>query len=95
MHNRQLCTQKRQQNATNATTQKALNTCMACEMDYLFTQVFSGVKTPFTPHHFLHAIWKYANYFAGYEQQDAHEFLIFLLNAIHNDCGGEICIIVR
>jgi len=47
----------------------------------------------------LYSIWKYANYFAGYEQQDAHEFLISSLNGIHTHCGGVtkdcVCIIHR
>ena len=57
-------------------------TCLACEMDLLFTQCFSGKKTPFSPHSFLHAMWSNAESFAGYEQQDAHEFLIQALSAI-------------
>jgi ubiquitin carboxyl-terminal hydrolase 22/27/51 len=62
--------------------------CLGCEMDYLFAQVFSGLRTPYTPQHFLYSVWKYADYFAGYEQQDAHEFLISALNAIHTHCQG-------
>ncbi|EGG20150.1 hypothetical protein DFA_07270 [Cavenderia fasciculata] len=62
--------------------------CFGCEMDILFGQIFSGAKMPFTPHQFLYSCWNYSNYFAGYEQQDAHEFLISLLNGIHSHCGG-------
>ena len=57
-------------------------TCLACEMDLLFTQCFSGKQAPFSPHSFLHAMWSNAESFAGYEQQDAHEFLIQALSAI-------------
>ena len=57
-------------------------------MDYLFSQIFSGTRTPYTPHQFLYSVWKYANYFAGYEQQDAHEFYISALNGIHSHCNG-------
>lgn len=56
--------------------------CLACEMDRLFTQCFSGKQAPFSPHSFLHAMWSNAESFAGYEQQDAHEFLIQALQAI-------------
>jgi ubiquitin C-terminal hydrolase len=27
--------------------------CLACEMDFLFSQMFSGAKTPYSPHHFV------------------------------------------
>ncbi|GAM22658.1 hypothetical protein SAMD00019534_058330 [Acytostelium subglobosum LB1] len=63
-------------------------TCLGCEMDILFTHVFSGMKNPYTPHHFLYSCWSYSNYLASYEQQDAHEFLISALNGIHTHCGG-------
>ena len=42
---------------------------MGCEMDLLFSQVFSGSRTPYNPHHLLYVTWKYANSLAGYEQQ--------------------------
>ena len=32
----------------------------------------------------LYTIWRFADYMAGYEQQDAHEFLVALLNALHS-----------
>ena len=43
--------------------------CLACAMDNLFEECYSGAKEPFTPHHLLTAIWQYADNFAGYEQQ--------------------------
>jgi ubiquitin carboxyl-terminal hydrolase 22/27/51 len=57
-------------------------TCLACEMDLLFTQCFSGKQASYSPHSFLHALWSTAEHFAGYEQQDAHEFLVAALSAI-------------
>ena len=60
------------------------NPCLACEMDLLFTQCFSGKQQPVSPHTFLHVLWATAESFAGYEQQDAHEFLTALLAAIDN-----------
>jgi ubiquitin carboxyl-terminal hydrolase 22/27/51 len=79
MHNRRQCSQ---------TAERHEGVCLGCEMDILFAKIFSGTKAPYTPHHLLYSIWKYANYFAGYEQQDAHEFLISSLNGIHTHCGG-------
>lgn len=56
--------------------------CVACEMDLLFSQIFCGKTTAFSPHSFLHAMWCSAEQVAGYEQQDAHEFLVAALSAI-------------
>lgn len=64
--------------------------CLACEMDFLFSEVYSGLQIPYTPHYFLASVWQYAECFAGYEQQDAHEFLTYVLNGVHTHCGGAI-----
>lgn len=58
--------------------------CLACEMDVLFTNCFSGKTAPFSPHAFLHAVWSNAEYFAGYDQQDAHEFFTAALASIYS-----------
>jgi ubiquitin carboxyl-terminal hydrolase 22/27/51 len=71
-HNRTVCIER-----------KKNGTCLGCEMDYLFTQVFCGSIIPFSPYHFLYSVWKYAKYVAGYEQQDAHEFFIAVINGVH------------
>jgi ubiquitin carboxyl-terminal hydrolase 22/27/51 len=36
----------------------------------------------------MYSIWKYSLNLAGYDQQDAHEFLMSCLNGIHSHCGG-------
>ncbi|KAF9574972.1 hypothetical protein EC968_004732 [Mortierella alpina] len=59
------------------------NECMGCEMDQLFTQFYSGVKSPYGPCSFLHTMWMSSSDLAGYAQQDAHEFFISALNQIH------------
>lgn len=82
MHNRKICTQR--------TKSERGGICLGCEMDYLFAEIYSGNRIPFSPHHFLYSVWRYANYFAGYEQQDAHEFLMTALNGIHSHCEGRI-----
>ena len=64
------------------------NLCLACEMEYLFVEVFSGSSTPLIPAQMLYSTWKHADYFAGYEQQDAHEFFISALNGIHTHTFG-------
>ena len=75
MHNKSQC----EMNGTH---------CLACEMDRLFVELFSGEPQPYTPAPILDTVWHFANYFAGYDQQDAHEFLITTLNGLHTHCGG-------
>ncbi|KAJ1958265.1 hypothetical protein IWQ62_004926, partial [Dispira parvispora] len=67
-HNRENCTR---------------SACIACEMDQLFRQVFSGDRVPWGPSSFLQSIWQASTELAGYSQQDAHEFFITALNHIH------------
>jgi ubiquitin carboxyl-terminal hydrolase 22/27/51 len=62
--------------------------CLACEFDTLFNQNYAGQSSPYAPHQLLHAIWRSSKHLAGYEQQDAHEFLISTLNQLHTDLGG-------
>lgn len=58
-------------------------------MDGLFTKVYSTpAARPIVPHEFLYSVWSYSHDLAGYEQQDAHEFLIALLNGIHMHSKG-------
>jgi ubiquitin carboxyl-terminal hydrolase 22/27/51 len=62
--------------------------CLACELDYLFAEVYSGTGAPYAPYHFLYSMWRHADNLAGYDQQDAHEFLISTLNGLHKHSGG-------
>ncbi|ORX81525.1 cysteine proteinase [Anaeromyces robustus] len=60
--------------------------CLACELDKLFTQFYSGDHTPYGPCDFLYVVWKTEKHMAGYQQQDAHEFLICALDQLHQSC---------
>jgi len=60
--------------------------CLACELDKLFAQFYSGDRTPFGPCEFLYVVWKTEKHMAGYQQQDAHEFLICALDQLHQSC---------
>ena len=88
-HNRFECMARSRQsptggeNSADGGSTASRRPCLACEMDLLFTQCFSGKRAPFSPHSFLHAMWSNSEYFAGYEQQDAHEFLIAALSSIY------------
>ena len=64
--------------------------CLVCEMSRLFQEFYSGVRTPHTPFRLLHLVWTHACHLAGYEQQDAHEFLIAALDVLHRHCKGKM-----
>ncbi|KAJ3292387.1 hypothetical protein HDU79_001471 [Rhizoclosmatium sp. JEL0117] len=61
--------------------------CMACEMDSLFTNFYSGETVPYSPSNFLYVTWMSNAALARYAQQDAHEFFIAVLNEIHSNCS--------
>ncbi|XP_034341545.1 ubiquitin carboxyl-terminal hydrolase 51 [Arvicanthis niloticus] len=57
--------------------------CLVCEMASLFQAMYSGNQSPHIPYKLLHLIWIHAEHLAGYRQQDAHEFLIAILDVLH------------
>lgn len=65
------------------------STCLVCEMNRLFQEFYSGKSTPHIPLKLLHLVWTHATNLAGYEQQDAHEFLMATLNILHCHCKGQ------
>ncbi|KAF5742021.1 ubiquitin carboxyl-terminal hydrolase 22-like [Tripterygium wilfordii] len=80
--------------------------CLACDMDAMFSDVYLGDRTPYSPAKFLYSWWQHAANLASYEQQDAHEFFISILDGIHekvdknrrkphNQCNGDCCIAHR
>ncbi|KAG5342367.1 hypothetical protein C0989_002840 [Termitomyces sp. Mn162] len=62
--------------------------CTSCEMDKLFTEIYSEDSTPHGPVSFLATSWHASPDLAGYAQQDAHEFFMNTLNAIHLTSRG-------
>lgn len=62
--------------------------CLVCEMCRLFQEFYSGKSAPHIPLKLLHLVWTHARHLAGYEQQDAHEFLIATLDILHRHCKG-------
>ena len=55
---------------------------------FCFFQFYSGARAPHIPFRLLHLVWTNARHLAGYEQQDAHEFLIAALDVLHRHCKG-------
>lgn len=62
--------------------------CIACAFDQLFREVYSGQRRPYNPSDFLIDWWNWAGSHAGslatYQQQDAHEFYLSVLSALHS-----------
>jgi hypothetical protein len=48
----------------------------------VFGEVYSGNRQPFSPAEFLYQWWRFADSLAGYQQQDAHEFYLSLLEGL-------------
>ncbi|KAL1732376.1 hypothetical protein EV714DRAFT_207029 [Schizophyllum commune] len=73
MHDRRIC---------------AIADCTSCEMDSLFSEIYSDEPSPYGPIGFLVTTWRGSAELAGYAQQDAHEFFISTLNQIHASSPG-------
>jgi len=57
------------------------------ELQRLMREIYSGSSQPFSPHSFLYSMWNLAGHMAGYQQQDAHEFLMAILDAVSSNDG--------
>lgn len=60
--------------------------CLVCELSRIFQEFYSGISSTYIPYRLLHLVWTSARHLAGYEQQDAHEFLIAALDLLHRHC---------
>ncbi|XP_052266295.1 ubiquitin carboxyl-terminal hydrolase 22-like isoform X1 [Dreissena polymorpha] len=60
--------------------------CLVCELSSIFQEFYSGISSTYIPYRLLHLVWTSARHLAGYEQQDAHEFLIAALDLLHRHC---------
>ncbi|KAF8389254.1 hypothetical protein HHK36_025947 [Tetracentron sinense] len=57
--------------------------CLPCDFGAIFSAIFSGNQTPYSPARLLYSWWQHSANLASYEQQDAHEFFISMLDRIH------------
>ncbi|KAB1996178.1 hypothetical protein ES319_D13G214000v1 [Gossypium barbadense] len=57
--------------------------CLLCEIGALVSAMFSGDRSPYSPAQFLYSWWQHSSNLASYEEQDAHEFFISVLDGIH------------
>jgi len=83
-HNRHRCKLKRERSG------QLDQVCMGCEMDKLVEECFQGSKTAFSPHSFLFGMWKSSQNLAGYEQHDAHECFISVLDQLQDACKNDL-----
>lgn len=60
--------------------------CLGCDLSELYTEMYSGKRMPFVPSRLLYSLWSFNQHLAGYEQQDAHELFISMLDGIHASC---------
>lgn len=66
-----------------------LENCTCCEMDKLFSEIYSGCSSPYGPTTLLSTLWRTVPQdLTGYAQQDAHECFIATLNQIHSTSRG-------
>ncbi|KAL3623993.1 hypothetical protein CASFOL_032809 [Castilleja foliolosa] len=88
-HNRYYCEREnrtivtRKCEITSKGNNNNVQLCLACDLDAIFSAVFSGERMPYSPAKFLYSWWQHASNLASYEQQDAHEFFISMLDGIH------------
>ena len=91
---------------SNTENVNSLNSvCIPCELSKLYSRLencyndldlnYKRKLSSIVPSNLLLAVWTQASYLAGYEQQDAHEFFIALLDGLGEDCFSYKLIILK
>ncbi|XP_020598682.1 ubiquitin carboxyl-terminal hydrolase 22-like isoform X2 [Phalaenopsis equestris] len=81
-HNRFVCQEERMKQDEGADEQVTAALCLSCDLDAMYSAVFSGDRRPYSPAKFLYSWWQHASHSASYDQQDAHDFFITMLDGI-------------
>ncbi|GAB2300282.1 hypothetical protein Dimus_034317 [Dionaea muscipula] len=90
-HNRYDCQRNGRVRRNGSHGKEELKACLACDLDAMVSAVFSGGRSPYSPAKFLYSWWQHAANLATYEQQDAHEFFISILDGIHEKVRKDRC----
>ncbi|KAL7093437.1 hypothetical protein ACP275_11G040900 [Erythranthe tilingii] len=88
LHNKFYCERENKTIVTrkselNKADSKNVQLCLACDFDAILSAAFLGDRMPYSPAKFLYSWWQHASDLASYQQQDAHEFFISILDGIH------------
>ena len=92
-NSRDLCTKIQQEQLVSSSSSSSSQNvdsvcsgCIACEMQSIVQLASSETTTNgfnnIVPANLLYSVWNYADHMAGYDQQDAHEFLIALIDGL-------------
>ena len=92
IHNKYLLRDFLSHNHFNNCTMKDGKKCISCALDRIVSKWFGTEPEKFAKNNdhggfltLLTCVWSINQNYSGYSQQDAHEFLHFLLSQIHND----------
>lgn len=88
IHNKYIINDFLLQNHTNSCKLKNPSDCMSCALDQIIAECYGSISKVNSHNGFLALLncsWKINQNFAGYSQQDAHEFLQFINNQLHTD----------
>ncbi|XP_077452121.1 ubiquitin carboxyl-terminal hydrolase 3 [Stigmatopora argus] len=61
------------------------NVSLVEELRKTFSSLWQGNQSAFSPDSLFYAVWKIMPSFRGYQQQDAHEFMRYLLDHLHRE----------
>lgn len=76
---------ERWRNELSLTNKLGTKGAMANAFAQIVERVWNGLAMTITPRQLFAVIQRYGPQFSGYNQQDAHELLLFLLDMIHED----------